>query len=91
MQKEVPVSNSPDQHRFDDWTGQLMAELAEPLPTYDDRCRFYESVIRAGVALMYRDHGYRNLCEFIEGLSAAIEAQWKDDCAEETAPRCPDV
>jgi hypothetical protein len=91
MQKEVPVANTSDQHRFDDWTGQLIADLAEPLPNNDDRWRFHKSLVRVGVWSAYRDHGYRNVRELIEGLSAAIEAQWKDDCAEKTAPRCPDV
>jgi hypothetical protein len=86
QQREVPVANTPDQHRFDDWTGQLMSDLAEPLPNNDDRCRFYESLVRVGVWAIYRDHGYRNVREFIEDLSAAIEAQWKEDRAQRAAP-----
>jgi hypothetical protein len=85
-QHEIPVGNTPDQHRFDDWTGQLMADLAEPLPTYDDRCRFYESVIRAGVLLMYRDHGFDNTREFIDGMATAIEAQRQEDSAKRRRP-----
>jgi hypothetical protein len=81
-QKELPVANTPDQHRFDDWTGQLVADLAEPLPTYDDRCRFFESVIRAGVLLMYRDQGYKSVREFIDRASAGIDARWSEHCAE---------
>jgi hypothetical protein len=87
MQHEVPVGNTPDQHRFDDWTGQLMADLAEPLPTFDDRCRFYESVIRAGVALMYRDHGFDNTREFVSAMAAAIEGQWQEDCTKKRVPK----
>jgi hypothetical protein len=86
-QREVPVANTPDQHRFDDWTGQLIVDLAESLPNTDDRCRFFESVVRAGVWLIYRDHGYRNVHEFIEDLTAGVQAQWVEDCATARAPR----
>jgi hypothetical protein len=87
LQHELPVANTPDQHRFDDWTGQLIVDLADSLPNTDDRCRFFESVTRAGAWLMYRDHGYRNVHEFIEDLTAAIEAQWADDSAQKRAPK----
>ncbi len=86
QQREVPVANTPDQYRFDDWVGRLVAELAETLPTYDDRCRFYESVMRAGVAQMYRDNGFENTSEFVKGLAVAIEAQWDEDCARKRHP-----
>ena len=89
LQKELPVANTPDQHRFDDWTAELVSDLAETLPNYDDRCRFYESVIRAGVSSMYRDHGHRNVREFIEDMSAAIDAERQRDDASRTAPSQP--
>jgi hypothetical protein len=85
-QKELPVANTPDQHLFDDWIGEPVADLAEPLSTYDDRCRFYESVIRVGVVLMYKSHGYGRVREFIDRVSAGIDARWSEDCARETAP-----
>jgi hypothetical protein len=81
VQRELPVANRADQFRFDDWTGDLIADLAATLPNNDDRCRLYESVIRVGFWAIYRDHGHGNAREFLKDLAAAMEAQWKQDCA----------
>lgn len=79
-QREIPVANTPDQHRYDDWTGQLAAELAQTLPSDDDRMRFYESLIRAGVWALYHEHGYWTAREFADAIKEAIEAEWHEEC-----------
>jgi len=53
VQKERPVANTPDEHRFDDWTNAIVADYASTLPNNDDRDRFFESVIRAGITARY--------------------------------------
>jgi hypothetical protein len=55
MQQERPVANRPDDHRFDDWTSAVVADLAATLPNDDDRRRFLESVVRAGVLALHGD------------------------------------
>jgi hypothetical protein len=54
-QRELPVSNGPDEYRYDDWTAAVVADLAATLPNDDDRRRFLESVVRAGVRALHGD------------------------------------
>jgi hypothetical protein len=82
VQRERPVANTPDTHRFDDWTGDLAADLASTLPNDDDRLRFYQSLIRAGAWAIYHDpsHGFWEASEFADAVSEGLKSQWKDDC-----------
>ena len=83
VQRERPVANTGDMHRFDDWTGDLAADLAATLPNDDDRMRLHQSFIRAGAWALYHDesHSYWVASEFIDAVNDAIQGQWKDDCA----------
>lgn len=81
VQRELPVANTGDSHRFDDWTGDLAADLADTLPNDDDRLRFYQSLVRTGIWAIYNDptHGYWEAAEFAEAMSEGLKAQWKED------------
>jgi hypothetical protein len=89
VQRESPVANTPDRHRFDDWSGELAADLAATLPNDDDRLRLYESLIRAGAWAIYDDpsHGYWEAREFAEAISVSLDEQWKEDCEKERATK----
>jgi hypothetical protein len=89
IQGERPVANTADYRRFDDWCFQWVEDLAATLPHDDDRKRFYESVMRAGLWTMYRDVGYWATSEWVDGLDEAVKAQWKEDCDAKKAAKEP--
>jgi hypothetical protein len=72
VQRERPVANTPDEHRFDDWTKAIVVDYASTLPNEDDRRRFFESVIRVGAWARYGDQVQLEALDF---LRAAHEAK----------------
>lgn len=66
VQRERPVANTPDDHRFDDWTRAIVVDYASTLPNEDDRRRFFESVIRVGAWGRFGEIGSLDAYDFLK-------------------------